>query len=594
MKKVRKTLLLELFLFIVYAVHAQYINVFKLPFPQQYHALDSVISILANKDTLNAPRVMLQMKAAAEQTHDERTILNFKRAEIDYDYITSEDTKDTLILNKLVSDAQEVLKTFDEKKYPEIAAMLNVYIANTYYLKLNRYSLAFEHYLMAYDLFRNISVKAFPDRHYAQYTIAMAYYQFNDYSNAIRLGKEIESLYQAKDYISLFTVQMIGVSYVKLKLYDSALACYKWAFKNVDLSSNPGAWKGIALGSIGNVYFYTSQFDKAMPYLDSGVAYASRSNIPDNTADFASNLSTIYLKQGNLQLVKKYVDIAHIALQQSYTPLLTVQGFRWLSNCNTVYHALSAYYKATGNFDKALIYADSATFYKDSLNRRHDVNLKYQAEILVEKEKTAQSEALLEQQISKQKVIRNSLVIVIGLLMLITLLLYNRSKLKSRHREEQLLTEKQLAETELKNARERLNEFTKSILEKNELIEQIKAEVMQLQLKQQEIPTSPIISDDSLKKLQESVLLTDEDWKNFTRLFDTVYEGFLNRLKQKLPELSPAETRFVALSKLKLNNKEMAAMLAVSTDAIRQTRSRLKKKLNLTDETGLEEALEKI
>ena len=185
--------------------------------------------------------------------------------------------------------------------------------------------------------------------------------------------------------------------------------------------------------------------------------------------------------------------------------------------------------------------------------------------------------------------------IVIGLVMLITLLLYNRSKLKSRHREEQLLAEKQLAEAELKNARERLNGFTKSILEKNKLIGQIKAEIVQLRLKQQEgIPASPVISDDSLKKLQESVLLTDEDWKNFTRLFDTVYEGFLNRLKQKLPELSPAETRFVALSKLKLNNKEMAAMLAVSTDAIRQTRSRLKKKLNLTDETGLEEALEKI
>jgi tetratricopeptide (TPR) repeat protein len=595
MQKVRKTLLLGLFLFIVYTVHAQYINVFKLPFPQQYHALDSVISILANKDTLNAPRVMLQMKVAAEQTHDRRTILNFKRSEINYGYIISRDTKDTLILNKLVSDAQEVLKTFDEEKYPEIAAMLNVYIANTYYLKLNRYSLAFEHYLMAYDLFRNISVKTFPDRHYAQYTIAMAYYQFNDYSNAIRLGKEIESLYQAKDYISLFTVQMIGVSYVKLKLYDSALACYKWAFRNVDLSSNPDAWKGIALGSTGDVYFYTNQYDKAMPYLESGVAYALQSDIPDNTADFASNLSTIYLKQGNIQLAKKYVDIAHMALQQSYTPLRTVQGFRWLSNCNTVYHALSAYYRSIGNLDRALTYSDSASFYKDSLNKRHDVNLKYQGEILVEKEKTAQSEALLEQQISKQKVIRNSLMIVIGLVMLITLLLYNRSKLKSRHREEQLLAEKQLAEAELKNARERLNGFTKSILEKNKLIGQIKAEIVQLRLKQQEgIPASPVISDDSLKKLQEAVLLTDDDWKNFTRLFDTVYEGFLNRLKQKLPGLSPAETRFLALSKLKLNNKEMAAMLAVSTDAIRQTRSRLKKKLNLTDENGLEEALEKI
>ncbi len=595
MGKIKKLLFLVILLYDTDMLSAQYTGVFKLPFPQQYHALDSVITILADKDTSHAQQVMLQMKTAAEQTHDERTILNFERSKINYDYIISRDTTDTLMLNKLVSNAQKILNTVDETKYPEIAAMLSVYLANTYYLKLSKYSLAFEYYLKAYDLFRNVSVKTFPDRHYTQYLIAMAYYQFNDYGNAIKLGKEIESLYQAKDYISLFTVQMIGVSYVKLKLYDSALECYRWVFQNADLSSNPVAWKGIAMGSIGNVYFYTNQFDKAIPYLDSGVAYALHANIPDNTTEFASNLSTIYLKQGNLQKAKKYVDTAHVALHQSYTPLRTVQGFRWLSNCNTVYHALSAYYKSAGNLDKALMYSDSAIFYKDSLNRRHDVNLKYQAEILVEKEKAAQNEVLLEQQISKQKVIRNSLVIVIVLVMLITLLLYNRSKLKSRHREEQLLLEKQLAEAELKNAWERLNEFTKSILEKNELIEEIKAEIIQLQLKQQQgVPELPEISDSSLKKLQESVLLTDDDWKNFTHFFDTVYEGFLKRLKEKLPGLSPAETRFLALSKLKLTNKEMAAMLGVSTDAIRQARSRLKKKLNLSDENGLEEALEKI
>jgi tetratricopeptide (TPR) repeat protein len=597
MEKTKKLFFLLILFYNTELLSAQYAAIFKLPFPQQYHALDSVIDILANKDTLHAQNIIMQMQAAAGQTHNEQTILNFERSKVNYDFIVSRDTTDTLRLNELVNKAQKLLNTVDEAKYPEIAAMLNVYLANTYYLKLSKYSMAFEHYLNAYDLFRNISVKTFPDRHYSQYQIAMAYYEFNDYPNAIKLGTEIESLYQTKDYISLFTVQMIGVSYVKLKMYDSALICYKWVFKNGDLSSNPVAWEGIAMGSIGDVYFYTNRFDKAVPYLDSGITYALQADIPDNTADFASNLSTIYLEQGKLQLEKKYVDIAHVALQQSYTPLHTVQGFRWLSNCNTVYHALSAYYKATHNLDMALMYSDSAGFYKDSLNRRHDVTLKYQGEILVEKEKTAQSEALLEQQISKQKVIRNSLIIVIGLVMFITLLLYNRSKLKTKYREEQLLAEKQLAEAELKNARQRLNEFTKSIFEKNELIEEIKAEISQLQLKQQQgIAASalPAITDDSLKKLQESVLLTDGDWRNFTYLFDTVHIGFLTRLKAKLPGLSPAETRFLALSKLKLNNKEMATMLGVSTDAIRQTRSRLRKKLNLTDENGLGEELEKI
>ncbi|HEX5151703.1 MAG TPA: hypothetical protein VFW07_09640 [Parafilimonas sp.] len=591
----KRSLFLLILLYNTHILFGQYTGIFKLPFPQQYQALDSVMLILAGKDTLTANEAIRQMELAAEQTHNERTILNFKRFKINYDFNTRTNTNDTAVLNQQVSNAQAVLQTVDEKKYPEITAMLNVYLANLYYFKINRYNLAFTHFLKAYELYRNISVKTFPDRHYTQYMIALAYYQFNDFRNAITLGKEIDSIYTVKDRTSVFTIQMIGSSYVNLKLYDSALACFKWILQNTGIAMNPMAWKGIAMGNIGNVYFYTNQFEEAVPYLDSGVRYTLQTDVPDNTAEFASNLSTIYLKQANLLLAKKYIHIAHDALHRSYTTEHNIRGFRWLSNCNTVYHALSNYHKTAGDFELAWRYLDSAAFYKDSLSRQHDINLKYQGEILVEKEKTAQNEALLEQQVSKQKVIRNSVVTVIGLLMLITLLLYNRSKLKSRYREEQLLAEKQLAETELKNARERLNEFTRSIVEKNELIEEIKAEITQLQLKQQEeTPVSPVISDGSLKNLQESVLLTDDDWKNFTRLFDTVYEGFLNRLKEKLPGLSPAETRFLVLSKLKLNNKEMAAMLGVSTDAIRQTRSRLRKKLNLTDENGLEEALEEI
>lgn len=94
--------------------------------------------------------------------------------------------------------------------------------------------------------------------------------------------------------------------------------------------------------------------------------------------------------------------------------------------------------------------------------------------------------------------------------------------------------------------------------------------------------------------MYEYVILTDFDWSNFTSLFDKVYPEFFIRLKQKFPQLSLSEKKFIALSKLKLDNKEMAAMLGVGTDAIRQNRSRLKKKLNLAEEIFLEEIIDQI
>jgi DNA-binding CsgD family transcriptional regulator len=92
-----------------------------------------------------------------------------------------------------------------------------------------------------------------------------------------------------------------------------------------------------------------------------------------------------------------------------------------------------------------------------------------------------------------------------------------------------------------------------------------------------------------LEQLHQSVLLTDQGWEEFRQLFEQVHQGYLVRLKEKLPGLSPAEIRLMTLCKLHYTNKEMAAMLGVSTQAIRQLRSRLRRKLNLPEEIDIEE-----
>jgi DNA-directed RNA polymerase specialized sigma24 family protein len=99
---------------------------------------------------------------------------------------------------------------------------------------------------------------------------------------------------------------------------------------------------------------------------------------------------------------------------------------------------------------------------------------------------------------------------------------------------------------------------------------------------------------EALSQLRRSAILTDEDWESFRENFDKVHTGFLIRLKAKIPDLSPAETRFLALAKLQLSNKEMAALLGVTADAMRLTRFRLRKKLNLTEDGSLEELVNSI
>src|SRR5205085_12283299 len=125
-------------------------------------------------------------------------------------------------------------------------------------------------------------------------------------------------------------------------------------------------------------------------------------------------------------------------------------------------------------------------------------------------------------------------------------------------------------------------------------VERMNAELNLTKNERLDLTSLPEPDSDLLRLLQNSVLLTDEHWRNFSRLFEKVHRGFFQRLKEKLPGLSPAETRFTALIKLQLSNKEMANMLGVGTEAMRQIRSRLKKKLNSEAEEGIEELVEKI
>jgi DNA-binding CsgD family transcriptional regulator len=94
--------------------------------------------------------------------------------------------------------------------------------------------------------------------------------------------------------------------------------------------------------------------------------------------------------------------------------------------------------------------------------------------------------------------------------------------------------------------------------------------------------------------LQKHTILTNQEWEHFRSLFEKVHSGYLQRLKEKLPDLSPAEIRFMTLAKLNFSSKQMADTLGIGTDAVRMMRYRLRKKLNLNEEGSLEELIANI
>jgi DNA-binding CsgD family transcriptional regulator len=131
------------------------------------------------------------------------------------------------------------------------------------------------------------------------------------------------------------------------------------------------------------------------------------------------------------------------------------------------------------------------------------------------------------------------------------------------------------------------------IKQKTTLIEDLDAELQRVKETTSHVVDLQGISA-NMEKLASSTILTEDEWRDFRRLFEQVQPGFLYRLKEKFPDLSPAEIRLLILTKLNLSTREMAHMLGISMETIRKSRYRLRKKLNLEEESNLEVLIQQI
>ena len=77
---------------------------------------------------------------------------------------------------------------------------------------------------------------------------------------------------------------------------------------------------------------------------------------------------------------------------------------------------------------------------------------------------------------------------------------------------------------------------------------------------------------------------SEEEWKAFEEQFESVHQGFIERLAKRYPELTRTELKVCALLKLQMSTKEIANVLATTINNIEVQRYRIRKKLGLSTE----------
>lgn len=151
---------------------------------------------------------------------------------------------------------------------------------------------------------------------------------------------------------------------------------------------------------------------------------------------------------------------------------------------------------------------------------------------------------------------------------------------------EKIQQEKLLMEREVASARDQLKMFTENAIEKTNLIEKLEMEV-----KGKEVTSE---QHSILSQLTQQTILTEQDWYTFRSLFDKIYPGFFINLKDKFPDITLAEQRMAALTRLHLTTRQIASMLGISIDSVHKSRQRLRQRFQVGAETNLDELVAKL
>ncbi|UOE40168.1 tetratricopeptide repeat protein [Chryseobacterium suipulveris] len=384
--------------------------------------------------------------------------------------------------------------------------------------------------------------------------------------------------------------------------------------KAKSLTRNKHAEYATILDALGRIYLEREQFDNAEKYFEEASRVAKKVNDEMRYAKAIGNLSVIYAKRGETSRAKKLI-LEDIMISERLSELQNTMFAQTL--LGEVLIQENNYTEAETVLKKALKTAQSKSYfqineikiqqlltevYRNQNNREAELhgfkriselehNLKKtdgdqalnNAHLLMQKSKLEQANKEAHYQQEKSAMLRNIYLGLIFFSLVLAGFIFANSRKKLLNRElmykqkvlglemDKLKFEKKLSETQ-----ENLDNQVEFLKNKNVQINRLKSEIEKIRNSK-----SFYLEEEQghLSKLLESHLMTDENWENFKREFRKVHPEFYNQLQSEFPDLTDSNYRIILLKKLDFNNTEISQLLGITTDAVKKSNQRMKKKL---------------
>lgn len=381
------------------------------------------------------------------------------------------------------------------------------------------------------------------------------------------------------------TYSNIGVAYKGLRQLDSAVFCFGKSLQ-IGQEYNLPSTVAASYTNMGDVFLEKSEFKEALQSYQLALIFFKKNNDERGRWHTQSGIADVYKSLGDyssaLNLYKECITYFKAKNDLSY--LVTS-----LKNVSDIYDSLKDNEKSFRYFREYAQLKDTLS-QSETLNKMTSLQMKLDIENL-EKENAIKND-LLEKE---QKINTLKTYILLGILvivLLIVFIVYNKKQHQRNVLRLELKTtqqEKGKLEEELKYRLTELESFALQIVQKNDLLNDLKKD---LKVFKGVDSYSAEINNITFKI--NNAIKSNKDLERFSKRVDEVNASFFNTLTQKFSDLTEKEKKLCALLKLNLSSKEIAILNNVSEGAITMARYRLRKKLGIEHDENLTDFFQSI
>lgn len=364
----------------------------------------------------------------------------------------------------------------------------------------------------------------------------------------------------------------IALNYIRSNLTVQANVVLDTAKRLANILKD-SLWMGILSGTMGELKMKEGHFEEAIPYLETYYTVTKQFGEYSNTANALQLMSFVHI-------VKREPAQAIALLHEGLEYLERMPRPSYLLE---LYRHMTVAFEQEKRTDSAYHYFKLFTRLNDSMEMAILKSRSNIAAIRSDHERSLYRITALQNEKHAEMAKRNFYIIIILAISIIALLYVNRQRVQLKLKEQEARQEKARVAAEKMAAEEQIELFRLNLLEKTRITEELKE-----QLTNRGIENEHIVL---IEELSSQTILTDSDWERFKKIFEKVYPGFLMHLKELAPDITVAEQRMAALTRLHLSTKQVASILGISVDSVHKSRQRLRQRLNISTEVSLESSI---